>query len=129
MVIGVNYSYLQQKTPAIIGGNPGTRITGYPNHIFHAKAAFKPLKSLEFIGLITLESPQYWWNNSIKYYKDPNYFTLDLAANYELVKGLSLNVGVTNITDRENFVYWGNPSMSKQIFPGRMYFVGVDYKY
>ena len=129
LVLGANYSYIQEKSTAVAGGNPGTRITGYPNHIFHAKAAFKPLKSLEFIGLITLESPQYWWNNSIKYYKDPNYFTFDLAANYELVKGLSLNVGVTNLTDRDNYTKWASPLESRQHFAGRRWFAGFEYKY
>ena len=87
------------------------------------------MKSLEFIGLITLESLQYWWNNSIKYYKDPNYFTLDLAANYELVKGLSLNVGVTNLTDRDNYTKWASPLESRQHFAGRRWFAGFEYKY
>ncbi len=130
LVIGVNYSYLQQKTPAITGGNPGTRITAYPNHMFNAKVAVKPINSLEIIGSTMLQSPQYSYNNAKGYYDGSNnYFTIDLGANYEIGAGFSVSAGVTNLTDRENFVYWSNPSMSKQIFPGRRYFVGVEYNY
>ena len=130
LVLGADYSYIQEKSTAVAGGNPGTRITSYPNHIFHAKVALKPLQSLEFIGLVTLESPQYAWSNSIGYYyKDPNYFTIDLGANYEIGAGFSVNVGVTNLTDRDNFTKWANPLESRLHFAGRRYFVGFEYNY
>lgn len=130
LILGADYSYIQEKSTAVAGGNPGTRILSYPNHIFHAKTAFKPLKSLEFIGLVTLESPKYYYTSAQKrYYLDPNYFTFDLAANYELGKGLSLNVGVTNLTDRDNYTKWASPLESRQHFAGRRWFAGFAYKY
>ena len=121
LLVGVNYSYLQQKNSS------GTKLTQYPHHMFNAKVAIKPLQKLEFIGLSTYESPQNV--NSDGSLRDSAYFTLDLQANYELIKGLNLNAGVLNVTDKANYVTWANPRDSKLYFAGRRFFAGFDYRY
>lgn len=121
LLVGANYSYLQQKNSS------GTKLTQYPHHMFNAKVAIKPLQKLEFIGLSTYESPQNV--NSDGSLRDSAYFTLDLQANYELIKGLKLNAGVLNVTDKANYVTWANPRGSKLYFAGRRFFAGFDYRY
>lgn len=128
LVLGANYSYISQNPQGSAVSSAGSRIISYPNHMFNAKIAVKPLQKLEIIGLTTLESPKYYEDGDY-YYQDANYFTLDISANYELVKGLNLNAGVLNVTDRENFVAWADPKESRLLFAGRQYFVGFEYQY
>lgn len=127
LIIGANYSYIQEKAEGSAVSRAGTRITSYPNHMFNAKIAVKPISKLEFVGLSTLESPKYWAYGA-SYYKDPNYFTLDIKANYEIDKGFSVNVGVLNLTDRDNFTWWETPR-ARLHFAGRRWFAGFEYQY
>lgn len=126
-VLGGNYSYIYKKAKGSSSDNTlaGTKITDYPNHIFNAKIAFKPIRSLEFIALSTLESARYYASGA-EYLRNNNFFTLDLSANYELFKGFLLNAGVSNVTDRDNYLIWNS---SQSHLAGRRYFIGFDYKY
>lgn len=129
LVLGANYSYIQQKAQGVAVDSFGrTKITDYPNHIFNAKIAVKPSQKLEFIGFSTLESARYYTSSTGGYVKNNNYFTLDLSANYELEKGFVLSAGVLNFTDRDNYTGTNLPSTATH-YAGRRYVVGFDYKY
>lgn len=108
------------------GSSDGKKILDYPNHIANAKIIIKPINSLKFIVLSTLESARYYEDGNGGYDKGANYFTLDLSANYELGKGLSVNAGVLNLTDRDNF---SGVTGQSYHFAGRQWFAGFEYKY
>lgn len=131
LILGANYSYIQRVAKNVgldeYKGADGKKILNYPNHIFNAKIAVKPLEKLEFIGLGTLQSARYYADGNGGYDKGANYFTLDISASYELVQGLSVSAGVLNITDRDN--YAGVAGVESFHFAGRQWFAGFDYKY
>ena len=150
LVLGLNYSYIYKKASELDAGtddygNPyGKKITNYPNHIANAKIAIKPLKSLEFIALGTFESAADYNDTTttgsgrnsqtryIGYKKGADYFTLDLSARYEFVPGLSVDVGVRNLTDRDNYsgAYASKGTDSATYhYAGRQWFAGFEYRY
>lgn len=130
LILGANYSFIQKRAKGVgleaYGSSDGKKILDYPNHIANAKIIIKPINSLQFIALSTLESARYYEDGNGGYDKGANYFTLDLSANYELGKGLSVNAGVLNLTDRDNFS--GVIGQSYH-FAGRQWFAGFEYKY
>lgn len=130
LILGANYSFIQKRAKGVgleaYGSSDGKKILDYPNHIANAKIIIKPINSLKFIALSTLESARYYEDGNGGYDKGANYFTLDLSANYELDKGLSVNAGVLNLTDRDN--YSGVTGQSYH-FAGRQWFAGFEYKY
>ena len=133
LVVGANYSYIYKKAKGLSDDNTaaGSKITNYPNHMFNAKIAIKPIQRLEFVGLTTLESTRnYFDSSSQSYYKNNNYFTLDISANFELSDGLFINAGVMNVTDRDNQVFWqAHAKNNPTHLAGRRWFAGFDYKY
>ena len=130
LVLGANYSYIQKRAKgeglSSYDGADGKKILDYPNHIFNAKVAIKPIEKLEFMGLGTLQSARYYADGNGGYDRGTNYFTLDISANYEIVQGFSVNAGVLNLTDRDN--YTGATGYEAH-FAGRQWFAGFDYKY
>ena len=130
LVLGANYSYIQKRAKGVgldgYGGADGKKILDYPNHIANAKIAIRPLRSLEFIALGTLESARYYADGSGGYVKGANYYSVDLSARYELARGFNITLGVTNVTDRDNYSGYLGESYH---FAGRQWFAGVDYRY
>ncbi len=130
LVLGANYSYIQKRAKGVglddYDGADGKKILDYPNHIANAKIAIRPLRNLEFIALGTLESARYYADGNGGYVKGANYYSVDLSARYELVRGFNVSVGVTNLTDRDNYSGYLGESYH---FAGRQWFVGVDYRY
>ena len=160
LTIGGSYSYIQKvakNTPqytGIVEPASNRKITQYPNHIAQGKITLKATKKLEFIGLATYESAPLYAvrltkdNAEIGYewarFKDNEFVNFDIKANYEVFKGLTMNAGIYNLTDRDNYVAkYGNTKFYTQPdangirrksfieyhFAGRRYFVGVEYKY
>lgn len=161
LTIGGSYSYIQKvakNTPTENNptSEPATsrKITQYPNHIVQGKITLKATKKLEFIGLATYESaPLYYQRISQgsatighKYVrnKDNEFVNFDIKANYEVFKGLTMNAGIYNLTDRDNYVIKYSGLNTNEPIPGtqyqekvlynyhlagRRYFVGVEYKY
>lgn len=161
LTIGGSYSYIQKvakNTPTENNptSEPATsrKITQYPNHIAQGKISFKATKKLEFIGLATYESAPLYYQRILqgsttirhKYVrnKDNEFVNFDIKANYEVFKGLTMNAGIYNLTDRDNYVIKysglntntpipGTQYKEKVLYnyhlAGRRYFVGVEYKY
>lgn len=136
LILGANYSFIQKRAKGAgleaYGSSDGKKILDYPNHIANAKIIIKPINSLKFIALSTLESARYYEDGNGGYDKGANYFTLDLSANYELGKGLSVNAGVLNVTDRDNYsgAYAATGTDSSTYhYAGRQWFAGFEYKY
>lgn len=129
LIIGANYSYIQKKAKGFSDDKLeyGDKITNYPNHMFNAKIAYKPIKKLEFIALSSFESARYYAGDN-DYLKNNNYFTLDLSVNYELGKGLSVDAGVLNLTDRDNYINDGAWDKANHL-AGRRWFAGFNYIY
>ena len=130
LIVGANYTYTQKKAKGLSSDKRsyGSRLTDYPNHIFNAKVAIKPSEQVELISIGRLESARYY-TSSTAYIRNDNYFTLDLSANYAFTNKLTINAGVLNLTDRDNFIYSPGMGIGFIHFEGRRYFVGFDYNY
>lgn len=99
----------------------GSKITGYPEHIFNFNLAFSPIADLRFnlnstyqAGIYEIIDNQYKQINAI--------FLTDLKASYK-IKGVEISAGVENIFDG-NFYYGDGYYLS-----GRRYFVSLGYSY
>ena len=127
LVLGAGYSFIQKKAEGDeIDAAGGKKITEYPNHIANAKIAIRPLRNLEIVALGSLESAAYYVDGT-GYTKGKNYFTLDMSARYEIVRGLGITLGVMNLSDRDN--YYGTSTQTGTHYAGRQWFAGVDYRY
>ena len=139
-VLGVNYSYIQKfaKGNSSDNRNAGHKITDYANHQLNGKVAFYPRKDLDIVALWTYHSAPWYqtytrwrdennaWVYNYYYVRGRAYITVDLSVNYEIGKGLSVNVAAYNLVDRLN---WLGSGTSYYVQPGRRFVVGLDYKY
>ena len=162
LVIGANYNYIEKYDTSKTGYNlEGTsrKITDYPNHIVQGKIAVKPVKDLEITGFATYESAPLYQRRQIKQgsndtlgykysrFKDNEFVNFDIMANYNVGKGFSVNAGVYNLMDRDNyfaeqagaFATYGYDTdpitgiKTRRLYfkhlSGRRYVVGFGYRY
>ncbi len=120
LVLGANYTFTQKVEEDKV--NDGKRITSYPNHMFNAKIALKPIKSLEFIALGTWDTARWYGDPIDGYTRDKPYIVLDLGARYYFDNGFAVSFDVPNVTDRDN-------TINGTHLVGRRYMVGVEYNY
>ena len=131
---GGNYAFIQGWLSENDGA--GHKLAYYPHHIANAKVAFVPVKMIEFIALGNFQSAEKVPTNT-GYIKGRINYTFDLLANLHFGKGLTLNAGVYNLADRDNYATRYNASLNTQVtdgiykyhFAGRRYFIGFEYKY
>ncbi len=112
---GFNYTYLDMKNVS----SPATRITDVPDSKFTAYAVIKPLGTVDLIPFVEMNSGR-WASNTVKL---AGYTTLNLKAVYRPLKGVSLEAGVTNLTDENYSLADGFPA------PGRMWFANANYQF
>lgn len=131
---GGNYTFLQGWFSQNDGA--GHKFAYYPHHIANAKVAFMPVSVLELIALGNFQSAEKVPTKA-GYEKGHINYTFDLLANLHFGKGLSINAGVYNLADRDNYATRYNASLNAQVtdgiykyhFAGRRYFIGFEYKY
>lgn len=160
LVIGANYNYIEKYDTSKNDYNlEGTsrKITDYPNHIVQGKIAVKPVKDLEITGFATYESAPLYQRRQVRRgssqtigyqydrFKDNEFVNFDIMANYNVGKGFSVNAGVYNLMDRDNYVIeqersfatngydWedniGTRRLKFKHLSGRRYVVGFGYRY
>lgn len=115
LAVGFNYTYLDIKNVS----NPATKITDVPDSKFTAYAIVSPFGMLDIIPFIETNSGR-WASNTVKL---DGYTTINLKAAYRPIKDLTLEAGVTNLTDENYALADGFPN------PGRMWFANANYRF
>jgi iron complex outermembrane receptor protein len=113
---GVNFSDLirQELTGgAILTDTPGQKLFAY--------LSWHPLPRLELIPDVDMESKRWLQNNvnNLVYYRGGSFTLVGLKAAYNPVDPVKIQVGVTNLTDRNYAMSDGYNA------PGREYFMNV----
>jgi len=113
---GVNFSDLIRQElsgGAVLTDTPGQKLFGY--------LSWHPLPRLELIPDVDVESKRWLQNavNNLVYYRGGSFTLVDLKAAYNPVDPVKIEVGVTNLMDR-NYVFGDGYNA-----PGREYFMNV----
>lgn len=117
---GVNYSHLVRE---VLEGN--TVPTDTPNEKLFAFAEWHPVPKLTIVPSVDIEGKRWLQsavNNTI-YYRGASFTLFNAKAAYEFFPGATLELGSTNISDRNYVVEDGYHA------PGRQYFANLRVKY
>ncbi len=113
--LGGNFTYIDMKNVS----DPNTKLTDVPREKFTLYALIRPFGQLEIVPFIESESGR-WTSNTAKV---GDHTTLNLKAAYRPMKDLTLEAGVTNLTDQNYELAYGFPN------PSRMWFANASYRY
>lgn len=113
--LGGNFTYIDMKNVS----NPNTKLTDVPREKLTVYALIRPFGQLEIIPFIESESSR-WASNTLKV---GDHTTINLKAAYRPLKSLTLEAGVTNLTDENYSLADGFPN------PGRMWFANTSYQF
>jgi iron complex outermembrane receptor protein len=117
---GLNYSDLVRE---ILAGN--TVATDTPRHKFFAYLDWRPIEKLSIVPSIDIESKRWLqsaFNNNV-YYEGASFTMLNLKISYQFLPQALVEVGSTNLSDR-NYLIEDNYHA-----PGRQYFANVRVKF
>ncbi len=117
---GVNYSYLVRE---VLEGD--TVPTDTPNQKFFAFAEWRPIPQLTIVPSVDIEGKRWLQSavNNTVYYRGASYSLFNAKAAYEFYPGATVELGTTNISDRNYLVEDGYHA------PGRQYFANLRFKY
>ncbi len=113
--LGGNFTYLNMENVS----SPNTKLTDVPRQKATFYALIRPFGQLEIVPFIESESAR-WASNTVRV---GAHTTLNLKAAYKPMKGLTLEAGVTNLTDQNYALADGFPN------PGRMAFGNLNYQF
>ncbi|RIX41568.1 MAG: TonB-dependent receptor [Rhodocyclales bacterium GT-UBC] len=113
--LGGNFTYLNMENVS----SPNTKLTDVPRQKATFYALIRPFGQLEIVPFIESESAR-WASNTVRV---GAHTTLNLKAAYKPMKGLTLEAGVTNLTDQNYALADGFPN------PGRMWFGNLNYQF
>ncbi|WP_150427650.1 TonB-dependent siderophore receptor [Dechloromonas sp. CZR5] len=113
--VGGNFTYLNMDNVS----NPSTRLTGIPDKKFIAYAIAKPLAQVDVIPYVEYNTGR-WASNTVRI---DGYTIINLKTVYRPLPQLSLEAGVTNLTDKNYELDYGFPN------PGRMWFANANYRF
>lgn len=113
--LGGNFTYLNMENVS----SPNTKLTDVPREKVSLYALIRPFGQLEIVPFIESESAR-WASNTVRV---GAHTTLNLKAAYKPMKGLTLEAGVTNLTDQNYALADGFPN------PGRMAFGNLNYQF
>jgi iron complex outermembrane receptor protein len=113
--VGANFTYIHLQNIS----NPNNKLTDVPSEKLTAYALIRPFGQLEIVPFIESESSR-WASNTVK---TGDHTTINLKAAYRPIKDLTLEAGVTNLTDENYALADGFPN------PGRMWFANANYRF
>lgn len=113
--VGTNFTYLDMRNVS----DPATRLTQVPDKKFIAYAIAKPLPQVDVIPYVEYNTGR-WASNTVRL---DGYTLINLKAVYRPMQKLSLEAGVTNLTDKNYELDSGFPN------PGRMWFANASYRF
>ena len=99
--------------------DPATRLTQVPDKKFIAYAIAKPMPQVDVIPYVEYNTGR-WASNTVRL---DGYTLINLKAVYRPRQKLSLEAGVTNLTDKNYELDSGFPN------PGRMWFANASYRF
>ena len=146
LTFGVNYSYIYKHAEGYeVNLRAGTKITDYPNHIVNGKIKIKATQNLDIIAQGTYQSAPFYANLDTSgtdktggYFRDmgTEYINFDISAFYRATKHLTINTGIYNVADRDNYklvvpskAYRSDTPYVAQHYAGRRFFVGAEWRY
>ncbi len=113
--LGGNYTFTKLDNIS----DPATRITGIPRHKVTAHALYRPMEAVEIVGFAEHNSKR--WVSDTEALKGLT--TLNLKTVYHPTKQASVELGGTNLTDKNYALSDGFPSS------GRMVFANANYQF
>lgn len=113
--LGGNYTLTRLENVSA----PTVRLTDVPRHKITAHALLRPMAQLDLIAFAEYNSSR-WVSNTLAL---PGFTTLNLKAAYRPVRDVTLETGVTNLTDKNYALADGFPSA------GRMWFANLNYQF
>ncbi|NTV70379.1 MAG: TonB-dependent receptor [Azonexaceae bacterium] len=113
--VGGNFTFINMENVS----SPSTKLTDVPSEKLSIYALIRPFGQLEIIPFIESESSR-WASNTVK---TGDHTTINLKAAYRPLKDLTLEAGVTNLTDENYALADGFPN------PGRMWFANANYRF
>ncbi len=113
--VGTNFTYLDMRNVS----DPATRITQVPDKKFIVYAIAKPLPQVDVIPFVEYDTGR-WVSNNVRL---DGFAILNLKAVYRPMPKLSLEAGVSNLTDKNYELDGGFPN------PGRMWFANASYRF
>jgi len=117
ITLGANYTYIHAKN-----GDSSIKVTNLPRHKFFAYTDWKITPELSVYLSQTAESGRYALVNK-KYETLSGFGTTDAKITYAFKQGLSIDVGVSNIFDKNYYLTEG------YVEEGRVYFANVKYSF
>ena len=146
LTFGVNYSYIYKHAEGYeVNLMAGTKITDYPNHIVNGKIKIKATQNLDIIAQGTYQSAPLYANldsagtyETGGYFRDigTEYINFDISAFYRATKHLTINTGIYNVADRDNYKLVVPSKQNRsdtpyvaQHYAGRRFFVGAEWRY
>ena len=113
--LGGNFTYIDMDNIS----SPDTKVTNVPQEKLTVYALIRPFGQLEIIPFIESESSR-WASDTVEI---GDHTTINLKAAYHPLKALTLEAGVTNLTDQNYSLADGFPN------PGRMWFANANYQF
>jgi iron complex outermembrane receptor protein len=113
--VGGNYTFTDLNNIS----NPSVKLTDIPRHKITANALLRPVENIDVIVFAEHNSSR-WVSNTLEL---SGYTSLNLKLTYRPVKHLTVEAGVTNLTDKNYALADGFPN------PGRMWFGNVQYQF
>ena len=99
--------------------DPSTKITGVPETKVTAHTIWSPINNVKLIGFVEYDGSR-WANNTAKL---DDFTIVNFKAAWQPRLGLTAEVGVNNLTDKNYSLDYGFPSA------GRMWFVNTNYQF
>lgn len=113
--LGGNYTYTNPENVS----DSTAKITDIPNQKLTIHALYRPAGSVDLLAFAEYNSNK-WASNTVEL---AGFTTMNLKAVYRPIKGLSTEVGVNNIADKNYFLADGFPN------PGRTWFANLNYQF
>ena len=117
LTVGGNYTAISRTVhDALL---PNLRPTGVPTHKAFLYAAWKPVNRLTITPTLDIAGDR--WSDvnpapAFPYVRTGSYTLLDIAAEYTVIRGLSIVGGFKNLTDDNFELAWGFPQSGRTFY-------------
>lgn len=98
-----------------------TKITNVPNTKITSNLTWTPMSKLRIIGFAEYNSGRWVTLTNSSIARVDGFTTMNMKAAWQPVTGLTAEIGVNNLTDKNYYLDFGYPN------PGRMWFTNLSY--
>lgn len=114
-----NYTYLDRKNESA----PSVIPVDTPRHKTYGALTWSPFRRLQLLGDLRYEAGRYGNNPAGTIFPAPQYADLGVHGSLDFGQGVQMQVGATNLLDRNYFLIEGYPE------PGRAGYVNLRYRF